>query len=261
MSKDRTTVADSDPRSSAELIELILNSDDDDERWNFIGVLHARGSDVEFEIATTLCRSDCPEKRATGADILGRLGWDERTFLSESVRILIDLLKDSEIDVIDSAAVALGHRDEPEAIPDLAALKDHPQAKVRCAVAFGLLGYEDELAVSTLIELSRDADLDTRNYATFGLGALIDIDTPEIIAALLARIGDSDSEVHGEALVGLARRKYPESLSLILNDLQSEWISVLALSAAEELATPELHEVLAKIKQRFADCDNEYFML
>ena len=52
-----------------------------------------RGGREEFEIGQEYSRSDDPQDRAVGADILGRLGWTTPTFLEESVAILIPMLK------------------------------------------------------------------------------------------------------------------------------------------------------------------------
>jgi|RhiMetdeSRZDD1v2_1073273.scaffolds.fasta_scaffold80101_2 hypothetical protein len=49
-----------------------------------------------------------------------------------------------------------------------------------------------------LIELSRDVEPGARDWATFGLGTYSKIDSPEIRAALLARLADEDDETRGE---------------------------------------------------------------
>ncbi len=61
-------------------------------------------------------------------------------------------------------------------------------------------------AVDVLAVLSRDPDTDVRGWATFGLGSMIDRDTAQVRAALIARLDDPDADTRGEALVGLAAR-------------------------------------------------------
>jgi HEAT repeat protein len=71
----------------------------------------------------------------------------------------------------------------------------------------GLLTMETPAAIEALLELSRDSDVDVRNWATFALGSQIDVDTPQIREALRNRLSDSDEDTRSEALCGLARRK------------------------------------------------------
>jgi HEAT repeat protein len=123
---------------------------------------------------------------------------------------------------------------------------------VRYAVAYGLEGFEDELAIRTLIVLSRDSDTDVRDWATFALGSQIDLDTPEIRAALLARIVDEDEMTRGEALVGLARRKDHRVIKPLIKELErhadAEY-GEYAVDAAKELADARLLPILRKLKQ------------
>lgn len=111
--------------STLQLIELAYSIENDDEYWSLIGEIHGRGGEVEFNFSKMLCESDDPIKRTIGADILGQLGWEKRTFQEESVNILINLLKDQNHDVIASAAFSLGHRNDARAIPILVKLINH----------------------------------------------------------------------------------------------------------------------------------------
>ncbi len=70
-----------------------------------------------------------------------------------------------------------------------------------------------------LIELSADSDFDVRNWATFGLGTLIDLDTPEIREALRQRLDEEDDELRGEAFVGLAKRGDTACIAPLLREL------------------------------------------
>jgi len=51
-----------------------------------------------------------------------------------------------------------------------------------------------------------------------GFGTQIEIDSPEIRLALLKGTSDEDSEIRGEALVGLANRKDSSAIELLLNE-------------------------------------------
>ncbi len=154
--------------------------------------------------------------------------------------------------VLDAVCIALGHIHDPATVPSLARLKAHPSAKVRYAVAFALAGFEDRMAIQTLIELSRDENVLVRDWATFGLGTQIDVDTPEVRAALLARVSDADEVTRGEALVGLARRNDHRVVEPLFEELERYHgadYGGYALEAAEELADERLLPVLTRLRQ------------
>ncbi|MEH1830623.1 MAG: HEAT repeat domain-containing protein [Nostoc sp.] len=243
-----------DPRSTPELIELALKSEND----NVVGILHFRGNHEVFAAASKLCKSQNIQERQLGADILGQLGIPHRTFLNESLTILLRLLEcEQNSDVLNSIGIALGHLHDARAIAPLIRLKSHPSPSVRYGVVFGLLGYEDELAISTLIELSSDQDEDVRNWATFGLGSQIETDTTAIREALYQRFinenTDENYEIYGEALVGLAKRKDSRILTRLIEELLSDYVGVLAVEAAEEFADSRLYPALMQLQQRWSE--------
>lgn len=85
------------------------------------------------------------------------------------------------------------------------------------------------------MELSRDVETEVRDWATFGLGAGSEVDSPEIHAALVARLADEDDETRGEALVGLAQRKDPRVIAAISKELASDAVNHLAIEAARQM--------------------------
>jgi hypothetical protein len=128
-------------------------------------------------------------------------------------------------------------------------LKNHPDAAVREGVAYGLSTYEDERAIATLIELSVDVDSDVRDWATFGLGSMIETDTPAIRDALLARTTDEDGDTRGEAMVGLARRHDKRVVEILLAELEAGWYGSLLFEAATEIADPRLYPALVELRE------------
>jgi HEAT repeat protein len=256
-----TREAQNDPRATHELITMALTEPDEHAAWDAVATLHFRGTKEVFDAACQLCASDCPQERTLGANILGQLGIPDRSFPKGSVELLLTLLEvESDDDVLDATCIALGHLHDPNAIPPLARLKTHPSAKVRYAVVLGLLGFEDNLAIETLIELSRDQDDPVRDWATFGLGAQIDADTPQIREALFVRLSDVDEATRGEALVGLARRKDARIIEPLIKELarypDAEY--TYSLEAAEEIADPRLLPVLTRLKKS-VDLDDSPF--
>lgn len=183
--------------------------------------LHARGNREVLEAALTLCRSLDPRWRSLGAEILGELGFPDRTFPEECCDALVDLLRhDTSREVVTSAVYALGHLGNRRCDPDLLALKDHPEPAIRKGVAFSLLGTTLPAAVPVLLQLMEDPHKETRDWATTTLGQAVCFDSAEIRDALLRRAAsDSDDITRGEALCGLGRRGDRRGVPLLIKEL------------------------------------------
>lgn len=215
-----------------------------------LALVHYRGGEEELQIGASYLSSSDPIDRALGADVLAQLGWQDRTYLDESVDLLIPALQDEDEFVVYRVCCALGHRSDPKAIPHVLKLAQSINEKIRYGVVFALLGQDSQEAVAAMIALSKDSDLDVRNWAMFGLGSQIEADTPEIRDALLLGTLDSDSEIRGEALVGLAERKDKRAIDLLLNEWESYAdVSILSLEAAEVVASSRLYSKLVYLQK------------
>ncbi len=252
-----------DPRSTDEIVRLLLTTEDEDLRWEYIYTLQARGGETELAAAAKLCQSERASDRIVGINILGQSGMPERSFPQTCGEILLALLaSESDSTVLASVGIAIGHLQEPRAVAPLAKWKDHPNPGVRMGVVLGLTCQTDELAIATLIELAEDEDADIRNWATFALSTQIDTDTPAIRDALFARaileLGDDDPypEIRGEALVGLAIRQDRRVIPALVEELSSECVTRLAVEAAAIAASPRLYPVLVGL-QDWWDLDPE----
>ena len=215
--------------------------DEDNDLWFLIPV-HHRGGQEEFDIGVEYCRSPDPKDRAVGTNVLAQLGGANPTFREESISVLLPMLDDPDNFVVYCAAVALGHRCAESAIDPLVRLSYHSDPRIRFGAVIGLMCHQDQRVIRVLIERISDSDFDTRNWATCGLGSFIRADSPDIRAALRLALKDSDSEVRGEALFGLALRKDPSVVDEILHEWQNDEVSMLSLEAAEEIADPRLLE-------------------
>jgi HEAT repeat protein len=213
--------------------EPVLQSED---YWARIRALHFRAGQDVFEAAVVLCSAPDPISRAVGADILAQLGVldGEYPFADESVPTLVSLLADTELHVAASALYALGHLKRGEPV-HLARLAEHPSEDIRYALAYALGGRTDSVSIDTEIRLSGDQDVDCRNWATFALGALSELDSPAIREALAARLADADDEVRGEAIGGLAKRQDERAVDAILGELGKPDVMALAIEAAETM--------------------------
>jgi HEAT repeat protein len=254
----RTIAARADPRSTHELISIVLTGADEDTAWEAVTVLHWRGTREVFDAARQLCASECPKERALGADILAQLGIPERSIPDEALAILTGLLqRDQENDVLSSAAFACGHLHDARAVGALVKLKNHSHEDVRYAVVFGLLGHPDRRAVRALIKLSADPDAHVRDWATFGLGQQIDTNTREVREALFARVEDEDDDTRAEALMGLARRHDARVIEPLIEELRSDAVTILVVEAAGETGDPRLYSPLAALRGR-GDVDSSF---
>jgi len=206
-----------------------------DDRWALVRELHHRGGESVFRAAGTWCTSPDSLLKCLGADVLGQLGFElSYPFASASEPILTSLLGDPDASVVSCALVGLGHLSVGDPLA-ISALTSHESADVRHSVTFCLGRRDDDLSRGTLILLSSDRDPDVRNWATFGLGTLSELDSPDIRKALVARLSDADHEVRGEATLGLAARGDIRAVPAILKELKQDDVSVLAIEAAAKL--------------------------
>lgn len=211
--------------------------------------LQGRGDAETFAAMARLCRSGTPAMQRLGLDVLGQLGFSAgRPFLEQSLPIALGLcLPGIPEPVMATAVRALGHLGDPRALGAVLALAAHDNAMMRFAVATALPWITgdppDRRAVDALIRLTRDADTDVRDWATFGIGSLLSVDDEAVREALVARLTDSDDDTAGEALVGLAVRQDERSVESVIARLQNEryrgpMTGSLALEAAERKADP-----------------------
>jgi HEAT repeat protein len=249
--------AENDPRSTQELIELILEADED-AAWDTVWLLQKRGSREVFEAASALCHSSDTQKQSWGIRILGQLGVPNRSFPVETVDLLLKMLEQERNPaLIAEIAFALGHQHSSRGIPPLSRLRAHPDAEVRYSVVHGLLRHEDPLAIQTLIELSADEDRDVRDWATFGLGTQVETDTRAVREALLARLADEDEETRAEAMVGLATRKDGRVIEPLIRELSAERVGSLFVEAAQAIGDPRLLPSLLALRERRGEPDPE----
>jgi HEAT repeat protein len=249
-----------DSRSTAELIQLALAAPEEDEdysneRWHFVGLLQRRGDREVLDRVLELTQSASIEARSLGIDILGQLGIPERTFPDECITRLLELLE-REIDplILRDICIALGHLNDPRSIEPQLKFCFHPDWEVRYGVVSGLSGREDDRAIAGLIKLSTDVCSHVRDWATFGLGTLIEVDTPAIREALYQRFlledsqDDETAEIYEEALMGLANRKDDRILPRLIAELMSDDVGTLAIQAAESMADNRLYPALLHLQ-------------
>src|SRR6476646_10261660 len=230
-----------------ELFSQTLKGDYDDEvPWEAVNALRRIGTREIFERAAAWCKSVNPMERTRGASVRAQLGktvdHQSNMIPEESYAVVSQMLQQETAAQPLSAAIhALGHLNNPAAIPLLSPYLRHPVAEVRFALACALGAFpNDSESIQLLIALMSDTDDDVRDWAVFGLGNLGDTDSVEIRAALFSRLSDSKENVREEAIVGLAKRKDTRVIPALLAALnQSEPIkpsaTTLTIEAAEAI--------------------------
>lgn len=256
-----------------ELVErsLALDDDenDDDAYWAIVSELQRRGDRETFEVARALCLADSDDARCLGVAVLSQLGSSKgRPFLEESLPLVIALCDESASeDVLAASLHALGHLQDPRGAAALLARRSHPDETVRLAVAQAAEGVAgeppDPRVVDAVIELTRDQHDGVRNWATFSLALLFEVDDSVIREALHARMGDDDPATAAEALAGLAARNDPRAAPALLARLQGATappfpdphvVDVL-VDAAEQLGDPRFIPPLAMLREQAAHPD------
>lgn len=219
-----------DPRSTDELLALALSKDadlDDEGYWQPIGVLQHRLSQI-LERVQALSESPDDKNRDTAATILGQCRVAAKFSASVCADVLLAMLaRERSASVLPPIIFALGQLNDPRVVDPLVNLSTHQDARVRYAVVSTLGGHDDNPAIEAMVARSADQDSDVRNWATFGLGSLVDTDTPAIRTALFARLEEEDDEIRGEAIVGLARRGDVRVTTALLKELETLRIDVL----------------------------------
>ena len=242
---------DNDPRSVDELLTAVLGADPDEESyWDAIRALQWRGTREVFDQAVALGRSACPHERSIGATLLGQNLIPHRHWVDECLRTLLEMLSiDQDPHVLYSVLCALSHLKRPEAIDPALGFLDHADPDVRYGVVHALLTHEDERAITGLIRLSRDPASDVRDWATFGLGTMVDeVDTPELRQALVDRLEDEDVPTRTEAIIGLARHQDPRVLPILQRVLVSDSVCCGDVEAAGLLGDPSLLPLLVNLR-------------
>lgn len=218
--------------------QTLTGAYDDDAPWEAVRRLHEIGSREVFEKAANWCGSGDARQRARGADVLAQLGKTAEhpttAFADESFMVLVGLaLNEKAPQPLSSAIYALGHLADARAVPLVAHYSSHADARVRMAVAYACGCTPDEIAsMETMLELMRDDDPDVRDWATFGLGTLSDLDSGEIREQLAAALNDPFEDVRLEALAGLAKRRDARCLPLLIESLEQPEVDEAILEDA-----------------------------
>jgi HEAT repeat protein len=166
--------------------ETLVGDYDDEAPWKAVHALRRIGSREIFELASEWCTSLDTLKRTRGVDVLAQLGktadHPSNNFPEEAYSIVVGLLgSEQDVRALNSEITALGHLENPLAIPLINQYRTNKSEDIRFSVAFALGSFPDDpRSIDSLLLLMEDADEDVRDWATFGLGTLGSSDSPEI---------------------------------------------------------------------------------
>lgn len=226
----------------------LIGDYDSDAPWEAVKALRMLGNRDVFDRAAAWCASQEPLRRARGADVLAQIGrtaeHHSNNFPDGSFEVVSAMLtRETEALPLLAAIHALGHIGDPRAIRLVVQYRSHADADVRFAVACALGNFaNDSLAAESLIQLTTDMDADVRDWATFGIGSLSKLDTPELREALVRNLDDPFKDDRQEAIVGLASRTYPFQGTDGISPNDSEALTVVenckALAKYSEIEPP-----------------------
>ncbi len=208
--------------------------------------------------ALTFTGSEDAALRATGAGVLAELCNLDGDWGADVLDILAPLLaRERQIDVIRIALHGVGLTQRPDGVAVALPFAAHADAGVRLDATHALYSCAGEPAaedaVAALIALDADPDEHVRDWATFGLGTRLEVDSHDVRAALAARLADPFLDAREEAAIGLARRGDRRSLDTVLELLEAEEVSALTVEAAGYLADERFLRPLIELGEWWED--------
>ncbi|MEF9388653.1 HEAT repeat domain-containing protein [Ralstonia solanacearum species complex bacterium KE056] len=106
-------------------------------------------------------------------------------------------LHDIRLDVLYAAISGLGHRPHPLALPELIKFVSHPDQNIRFEVAVALGSYSEADSIDALLCLAKDESDAVRDWATFGIGSMQEVDDQKVSDLLWENLQDKDEDVRG----------------------------------------------------------------
>lgn len=216
--------------STEKIFDKLFNNKSKTNYWDYIGTLRRRASKDIYSIAKELVKSSDKKRKIIGINIFAQFGYP-RKHKKQILNVYFKLLKEeTDIYVVSAVLHGIGHNNDnlsEERINTICRYHSHRSATVRFSLTLALCGVSNGNAIDTLILLSRDKDIDVRDWATFGIGSDTNADSSTIREALWERVTDTDSNTRQEAIIGLAIRKDKRVKEFLIEELDKadEWSS------------------------------------
>jgi len=254
--------------TSEKIFNRLLQNKTQKTYWNNISELRRRPNQEVFEKAYLLAKSDIDKQKIIGLHVLQQLGFNPRYNKKQTIELHFDLLEKAQTNnILRSIFHGIGHNNEEltdKQISKLLEFKNIKTESLKHALISALSGIENMNAIEALIHFSEDKSSSIRNWATFGIGSLIELDNTEIRNALWNRVRDHDFDTKSEAIVGLANRKDKRVKQIIMNELENESYGTLLLEAIvtinDQDFLPLLDRKLEIAKQSKEDIKNGWVL-
>ncbi|MEV0760996.1 HEAT repeat domain-containing protein [Nocardia sp. NPDC050435] len=231
---------------------LAVGDPEDDRWWRTVTELQRRTERETFDAVAALTNSPDATTRLLAVDILSQYGYaHDKPFLEDALPLFAAACRDPDPRVVASAIGGFGHHYDPRGLPAVLPHAESPDRGIRFAAAVALATIAGEPpapeAVAALVRLSTDTEDMVRDWAVFGLGTQLDVDTPAVRDALAARLTDADPETAAEAAMGLARRGDPRAVPA-LHTMLARDPNTLTLEAATVLGSPQFLPALRALR-------------
>jgi hypothetical protein len=190
----------------------------------FIEELHRRGGKVEFNLAQELIASNQAQDRIIGADLLGGLGLDTPTYVTESFETLKELLGDENPQVRGHALCSICWRCVSTEIPHSVWFTPHNDeitSDLQLLLAFITIAKYG--AVDVLLTLASNKDVSLRKEATYYLSSYTQFNSKEVLDILVVNSRDESDEVKALAIHGLALREDVRGRDALLELDFADW--------------------------------------
>ena len=224
--------------------------------------------DIGTATALLLQSNSEPDDRRLAARFFGDVAErDEHVQVESLVRPLVQAAGTEDTpEVLTEIMNSIGTLASPLGLTGLMSNIANASSEVRAAVAANLPFLVDEsnaLKVEeALIDLTHDDDAGVREWATLGVGSQLlfsasprSFETSERSRAALREraVVDTEPEVRGEALIGLARRSDPDTSRLVDAELRGYSVAKSTLRAAILLSDPGLRVPLERLRSWWSE--------
>ena len=230
--------------TSAKIFDRLMNNKSQKTYWDNIAELRKRKTEDIYNKAFKLAKSKNNKNKIIGIDILAQFGFNPRIRQKETINLYFEILECKPNDAILFALFfAISHNNKNLAkkqVIKLTEFKNSENKDIRYSLVSALSGIDDLLAIETLIELSKDKFSLIRNWATFGIGTLSDLNNNQIITALWLRTKDKHQETKLEAILGLANRNQVLVKQQIIQELKNGEFGILLFDAVKALNDKDL---------------------
>lgn len=175
--------------------------------------------------------------RGLSARILAQFGTEKSIKQQTLSAFLNRLTSETEESVLSELLFGIGHCNDKitkEQVNQLTSIEPRLPETLYFEYVFALLQISQKSATSALIRMSQNKASKVRNWATFGLGSQISINSADIRKALWARTKDRHQETRYEAIVGLKKRNEIGIEAVIEKELKRKNVGTMLFDCVAE---------------------------